>query len=408
MAALVRPLARRQRGTGDVSDAFQTVWIGVGNGGCRTLTALAETLPDAPAMLAVHARPSSPPPPPNVRELRLFCGPGGVGTGGDPEVGRRAAIAAVDDLRAALAGRHMAVLLAGLGGGTASGAAPAIAALAREQGAFVLAFATLPFFFEGARRRQVAAAALADLLRHCDATVVFPNERICEWIPDGTPVERAFLTVDHMVGASLRTLWKLFSSPSLIHLDFADLRDLAAGSSAPLAMASAEASGVDRDRAVVAELATSPLFDHGALLRSASGVLVGIAGGPDLTLAEVQRVSAAVRDLAPSGARLHVGVTTDPMAEGRLGLTLLLAGPATPAPETAERPAQSVAAPIRSEPAPTGPGRRPVQGTLNLDAENRSKRRFSGVAPTIVDGEDLDVPAFVRRGIRLSQPPAAE
>ncbi|MCX7817613.1 MAG: hypothetical protein N2652_00100 [Kiritimatiellae bacterium] len=368
-----------------------TLWVGVGHAGCRMLTSMRGFLAETPELAVVHTRADVLAQTGIARAVVLPAGPAG-GTGGDPAVGERAATEVLGELREMMHGFAVVVLLVGLGGGTGSGAVPVVARAAREAGAFVLALATLPFMFEGPRRNQVARQSLAALQAAADVVIAFPNQRLAEWVPDGTPLQQTFQFADHVVGASLDTLWRLLVSPAILPVDLSDLARLAADHTSLLAMASVETSGERRVESAVEELLRSPLLDHGALLAASPAVLVGVAGGAELTLRELQRLAEGLRANIRSDATLTLGATVaDREREGRITVTLLAAEPA-------ESPALPTGSRGRTEtPAAIDRLRQPE---LQLAAE--MPNRFDGVSPTVRDGVNVDVPTFLRRNIRLS------
>ncbi len=386
--------------------------VGVGGAGCHALGRLRERWSEAPSCLAVHTD----------AQVLGACGIDeqlplggqavrGLSTGGDPEAGGRAAEASAEALRERIAGHDLAVVLAGLGGGTGGGAGPVVAAAARDAGALTLAFCTMPFFFEGPQRRLRAEAALERIREAADAVMVLPNQRILEWIDDRAGPEHAFRLADDIVGSSLRAVWRLLAHTGLINLDFADLRRLVERSGGTLCMATAEAEGASREKDVVDRLAASPLLDHGNVIARADGLLVGLVGGPDMTLFELEHTMARVTALARPDIDLHLGMAVDPEYAGRLALTLVATearGAGTPARGTASAEGPVPAAAQEEAPVapPARPPRRragrPVQADLPF--ERAGKGRFKDVEPTIHGGQDLDVPTFLRRGLRLSRP----
>jgi len=285
-----------------------------------------------------------------------------------------------------------------------------VCAAARDAGALVLAIATLPFFFEGSKRRMRAEEGLKHIREAADAVVVFPNQRVIEWVDEGAQVEAAFRMIDHMVGGALRTLWKLVTEPGLLKLDFAGLRQIVQQTGGTLALASAEASGPERAATVLDELRDSPMLDHGALLPAARGLLLGISGGNDLKLTELQKVMGDLTAQARPDIHLHVGTALDAAMEGRLCVSVVVteseervpdALPAEPSPSPPDAPPSDGAEDPPAKPARRGRSGRAVQAELTLDSI--SKGRFRDVQPTLHEGVDLDVPTFVRRGVRLSR-----
>ena len=392
---------------------------GVGGGGGRALAHLHEHWRETPELAVLHTNEALLSANPIARRLAIGgSATDGLSTGGDPEIGRRAAEEAADALRELWNGVELAVVVAGLGGGTGGGAAPVVSRIARESGALTLAVCTMPFFFEGVGRRRRAEESLRALRVAADAVIVFPNQRLFEWVGEGAPLARAFAVVDEVVAAGLRSLWRLMTQRWMLEVDFADLRRLALGGERQLGLAAFEAGGPNRVPETLAHLRESPLLERGQTLVAARGLIVAAVAGPDLTLSEFDRLIHGVTEQVHPNAELHIGAAIDPEYEGRVGVTLLMSEQA-PASE-AEAPATSESATAAADTpedsgargAPAGaaakPRRargaaKPVQGTLAI--EPAGKGRFKDTAPTILDGEDLDVPTFLRRGLKLSSTP---
>lgn len=391
---------------------YQVVIVGVGGAGCNTITELRAQWPSAPEMIAIHSLVTALEACPADRKIRVGATvTQGAGAGGDPEVGRKAVESSIEDIRALFTGVDLAIVSAGLGGGTGSGGAPLICAAARDMGALVLAVVTLPFFFEGSRRRMCAEAALKEIRESADAVVVFPNQRVIEWVDEGAQVGEAFRMVDHVVGGGLRTLWKLVTEPGHMKLDFSDLRRMIRLGGGTLAMATAEVAGDDRVRDALEEIQNSPLLDRGALIPTARNVLIGVACGPDFKLAEMEKLSGALSGKTRPDVHLHVGVAVDPEFEGRLNVTVLLAegeesggenSPAAPSPGPDSSVPPGTEAANGVKPGRKSKSAKPVQPLLRLDST--PKGRFRDVQPTYHDGVDMDVPTYIRRRISLSRP----
>lgn len=324
----------------------------------------------------------------------------GLGAGGDPDIGAAAAQQDTEALEAAVRGADVLFLTAGLGGGTGTGASPIIAKLAKEQGALVLGFVTLPFSFEGTRRRSQAETGLEQLKAQADAVISIPNDRLFRIVGENAPVTEAFRRGNEIVASGVRGIWQLLSRKGLINLDFADLRSTLGGKHGDGAFSHAEASGPDRLREALKTLLDNPLFDGTDLLARADGVLVSILGGPDLTLADVQRIVEPISRAAPR-AHLIMGAALDDAYAERLAITVIAANSASPkrpvaisTPRTPARPQPQPASAAKSVPSSAS---QPVQELLPLGTTGK----FSGGEPTIYNGEDLDYPTFLRRGINL-------
>jgi cell division protein FtsZ len=348
----------------------------------------------------------------------------GLGAGGDVELGLRAAQQDSERLEAELQNTDVVFLVTGLGGGTGTGASPVIARLAKEQGALVLGFAMLPFGFEGERRRQQALAGLEQLKAQSDAVICLPNDKLFKLAGEAATAVEAFQRGNEAVATGVQAIWQLLSRKGLINLDFADLRGTlgTTGRSARHSdglFSHGEASGPDRARDAVKALMENPLFDGGDVLSKTEGVLVSIAGGSDLSLSDVQRVMEPITKAAGK-AHVIMGAAIDESLAGKLSVTIIAATNVSPRravsiaatrpvnqnmarPGTFQKPATTATAPVEPIAAPTQKkdADKPKQETLPLTEVSRG--RFDKSEPTLVDGEDLDVPTFLRKGISLKK-----
>ena len=336
----------------------------------------------------------------------------GLGAGGDPELGYSAGEEAIDEVRAALEGVPLVIVCAGLGGGTGSGAAPLIVKTAREQNSLVLVCATLPFSFEGKRRSQQAQESLKAIQQYADAVMCFENDRMGELILPEAGIHEAFAGADHIISQSVRAVIDLVGRRGLIHLGFDDLLSALRSHDSRCLFGYGEAAGRDRGRQALAQALENPLMDQGSLLNQASNILVNIVGGQDLTLAEVQSVMEDLAQHIGAQTQLLFGAAVDRHLDGRLGVTLISSLGSRAG---ATLPVTSHAAPIATvPPAPVRPALA-VPSTANLVADvtitNRAasenaadagvRGRFDKSEPTIVDGEDLDVPTFMRKNLKV-------
>ena len=371
----------------------------------------------------------------------------GMGTGGDIELGARAAQLDNERLVAALRNVDMAFIISGLGGGTGGGASPVLARMAKHQGALVLAFVTLPFGFEGERRRQQALASLELLKTHADAVICIPNDKLFKITGENASAIEAFARGNEALAGGAQGVWQLLSRRGLINLDFADLRATLGTKRLDGLFSCGEGSGSDKAKSAVKMLLDNPLLDAEALAR-AEGVLVSILGGPELTLVDVQKTVEPISRLA-SRAHVIMGAATDETMRDKLSVTVIAGVALMPHRAISSLPHKPVSARIRpneinpalsrmnldrgvrSAPAPAAPvasastsgetpgpaskarlesdssqapqpKKQPVvpkQETLALD--NISRGRFDKSEPTLYDGENLDVPTFLRRGVAL-------
>lgn len=225
----------------------------------------------------------------------------GMGTGGDAELGRLAANEDLDALRALVAGHDLLLLVAGLGGGTATGAAPVLARIAREEGLLVLAYVTLPFAFEGARRQEQAQEGLADLKQSADAVVCLPNQRLHALLPPDTSLPDAFAFVDRMMSAGIRGLWTLLAQDNMLNLDFSDLQSLVENSGNECCFGYGEGQGVDKAAQALQGLLDGPMLEKGRVIANSGAMILSVAGGPDLSLAELETIHRRFQETARPG-----------------------------------------------------------------------------------------------------------
>ncbi|MBX5490191.1 MAG: cell division protein FtsZ [Chloroflexi bacterium] len=257
---------------------------------------------------------------------RLCIGPRttrGLGAGGDPQQGERAAQASEAELRELLADTDMVFITAGLGGGTGTGAAPVIAGIAREQGALTVAVVTLPFSFEGARRRRVAEAGLRALRERVDAIIVIPNDRLLRLSDGHLPMVEAFRLADDVLRQGVQGIADLITYTGLINLDFADVKSVMSDAGTAL-MAVGEARGEARALQAAHAAINSPLLD--ASIAGARGVLINITGGPDLTLTEVSEAANAIYEVVDPTANILIGAVVHPRPQAEVRLTLIATG----------------------------------------------------------------------------------
>jgi cell division protein FtsZ len=271
----------------------------------------------------------------------------GLGAGGDPELGRQATMEAEQEIRDALRDRKIVFLCVGLGGGTGSGGAPVVARMAREEGAFVVVFATMPFVFEGKRRRQQADAALNELAVLSNALVTFDNGRMGELVLAKQGVHEAFAAADRMISESIEAVTRLVVRPGLVNVGLDDLMSALRTTRSRCLFGSGQAEGKDRGVSALRNALASPLLDQGALLRGADTVLVHVYGGVDLTLYEIELMMQRLTKHVPDGAHVLFGAAVDPAMGGKLRVTLISSLPEEclldAAPVVEERRSEAVA-----------------------------------------------------------------
>jgi cell division protein FtsZ len=360
----------------------------------------------------------------------------GLGTGGDPERGRAIAEEQFATLKAACEGADVVFIVAGLGGGAGSGISPVLAHAAKETGALVLAFVTLPFTCEGNRRQQQALQALEQLKAVADGVICLPCQKTFKLIDENTSLLDTFrITGDLLIGGA-HGVWRLLTRPGLIQIHFDDLCALVRDRHSESAFASVEASGPARSREVVEKLLAHPLLDEGRALAESDALLVSLMGGKDLTMAEVNRVMEQISRHCEY-ARIIMGAAVDETLKNRLSVTVIAAKQNAVAAKLSA--ADMSDEPLEQEEISRGLGARPASRNLaqspSLTMEQREPRMLSGLSgqpggrtrkagpkmlqtqlplaiiskgrfdksePTIHKGEDLDYPTFVRRRVPLN------
>ncbi|GAA5130113.1 hypothetical protein JIN84_04235 [Luteolibacter yonseiensis] len=251
----------------------------------------------------------------------------GLGAGGDPVLGHQAILESEEQIRAAIQGRRIVFLCTGLGGGTGSGAAPIITRIAREEGAFVVVFATMPFAFEGKRRREQAETALNELAVLSNALVTFDNNRMGELVLAKQGIHEAFAAADHMICESIKAVIRLVVRPGLINVGLDDLMSALRTNRSRCLFGSGISSGKDRASKALKNALNSPLLDQGALLKDAQTVLVHLSGGEDLTLFEIELLMQRLQKFVPDKAHVLFGAAIDPAMGDSLSITLISALP---------------------------------------------------------------------------------
>lgn len=357
--------------------------LGIGGAGCEILSRIVPTAPDGMEFAVMDCDDATLEQCGRI-ETRLALGKGvsdGMSSGGDIEVGRRCVESASKQIDALLSGVSLVLVVVGLGGGFGSGAGAVIARIARNAGAHTLFFTVYPFAFEGETVRAKAHRSLRRLRTYADAIIQMPNNRIQ---PDGDALlsdslERASQTV----AAGVVGLWRLLMQTGVYNLDFATLHTMLRHCDATCRFSCAFATGEERALKVVQALREHPLMEEGAVFKNPAGLIVGILGGDDLKLAEIQYI---YQEISPDQETCwsKLGVTTDPAFTGQISVIVLIA-------EVWKEPlvddgmrGSSVA------------GQGELIGVLKPRA-----RAFGGSERTIWLGEDLDIPTFLRRKIKL-------
>ena len=247
----------------------------------------------------------------------------GLGSGGDPETGRKAAEESQDDLYNVLKGADMVFITAGLGGGTGTGAAPVVAQLSREVGALTIGVVTRPFGFEGKKRMQSAEAGMQKLKEHSDTLIVIPNDRLLQIMDKKASLNDAFKTADDVLRQGIQGISELITVPGLINLDFADVRTIMHNAGSALmgiGVASGESRGVEAAKLAI----TSPLLESS--IEGATGILLNISGGPDMGLFEVNEAAEIIANAADIEANVIFGAVIDESLGDQMRVTVIATG----------------------------------------------------------------------------------
>jgi cell division protein FtsZ len=248
----------------------------------------------------------------------------GLGSGADPDLGRRAAEEAYDQIKRALRGSDMVFVTAGEGGGTGSGAAPVVARIARELGALTVGIVTTPFKFEGTRRHRQADEGVGTLRSSCDTVIVVPNERLLEVLDRETSMLDAFRIADDVLRQGVQGICDLITLPGLINLDFADVRTIMKDAGTALMGIGFSATGENRAKEAAERALRSPLID--TEIGGAKGILLSIAGGDDLSLFEVNEAAEVVRQASTGDTNIIFGATIDDRLTGQVWVTVVATG----------------------------------------------------------------------------------
>lgn len=312
----------------------------------------------------------------------------GLGSGGDPEVGRKATEESQEELYTVLKGADMVFITAGMGGGTGTGGAPIVAQIAKEVGSLTIGVVTRPFTFEGSRRIQSAEAGISRFKEQADTLIVIPNDRLLQIVDKRANLQQAFRMADDVLRQGVQGISELITVPGLINLDFADVRTIMSEGGAAL-MAVGTAKGEDAARIAAEQAISSQLLD--ITIDGARGILFNVTGGPDLTLFDVNQAAAIIKETAHPDVNLIFGAVIDQNMKDAVRITVIATGferTGVPRriqderPLERERPRERENHPMPIEPpAPS----QPVRPQPNRDFQPRS-----------FNTEDLDIPTFLR------------
>ena len=316
----------------------------------------------------------------------------GLGAGGNPEVGKKAAEESADELYEVMRGADMVFITCGMGGGTGTGGAPIIAQIAKELGALTIGVVTKPFSFEGKRRQEAAVAGIEALKNQVDTLIVIPNDRLLQIADKRASLQDAFRVADDVLRQGIQGISELITVPGLINLDFADVRTIMSEGGAAL-MAVGMATGEDRARKAAEAAVSSHLLD--VTIDGARGILFNVTGGPDLSLFEVNEAAAIIKDTAHPDVNLIFGAVIDPNMGDSVRITVIATG--FEQSRVARRQVQTGQGGItRSQPQPVQ--RRPIN---EARPEQPAQTQQPPVEPnrdyTAYDSDNIEIPTFLRK-----------
>ncbi|MDX2207340.1 MAG: cell division protein FtsZ [Gemmatimonadales bacterium] len=325
----------------------------------------------------------------------------GLGAGARPEIGRQAIEENRDEVLQQLQGADLVFVTCGMGGGTGTGAAPIIAQMAKDIGALTVGIVTKPFLFEGRKRMKQAEMGIAELRRNVDTMIVVPNERLLAVVGKGIPFQDALKKADEVLLNATRGIASLITSTGIINVDFADVRTVMQNGGAAL-MGTGIGSGENRALEAAQQAISSPLLDN-VSINGASGVLINILGGEDLTLGEATQISEIIHDAVGDDAQIIFGAGNDPKLKGEVRVTVIATGfdravtgepvvdrgPAAQVLPFAQRRPASGATPAAAAP-PAAPAHRPQPFVRPAPSQ-------TGKPATSPDVSDMEIPTFIRR-----------
>lgn len=298
----------------------------------------------------------------------------GLGAGGDPSKGEKAAEESKDEIMKSLDGADMVFITAGMGGGTGTGAAPVVAQIAKELGALTVGVVTKPFSFEGRRRMNQANAGLEKLRENVDSLIVVPNDKLIEVVERRTTIREAFYVVDEILLRGVQGICDIITTPGLINVDFADVKSVMSMSGSAL-MGIGRGSGEGRALEAARIAVNSPLLETS--IHGASGVIFNVTGGPDMTIHEVYEAAEVIHESVLDDAIVIFGAVVDDRIQGEIQITVIATG-FDLKPQGAEK---SIADPLS------------LFTTASTSASPLKKKTSQETASTMLD---LDIPEFLR------------
>jgi len=347
----------------------------------------------------------------------------GLGAGARPEIGRQAIEENREDCKRVLGNADLVFITCGMGGGTGTGAAPVVCQLAREAGALTVGIVTRPFLFEGRKRMRQAEEGIAEMRKHVDTMIIVPNERLLAVVGKGIPFHEALKKADEVLLHATQGISVLISETGMVNVDFADVRTVMQNGGSAL-MGTGIGRGENRASEAAQQAIASPLLDN-VSISGATGVLVNITGGEDLTLGEVHQINDIVHDAVGDDAEIIFGAVHEPAMMGEIRVTVIATGfdrymqnpaavpqhvPATmtgtggsarpfPAPHSEAQPVAAKAPAVLPFPSGNRPPVRPAMPPARPAWEGAPPRppRVPPASTSSPELDDMEIPTFIRR-----------
>ena len=408
------PSLNEMNGHASLEGAARIVVLGIGGGGSNAVNRMIQSGVRSVEFIAINtdtqalAR--------SEAGTRIHIGEKltrGLGAGGNPGVGEKAAEESAEQIAELVRDADMVFIAAGMGGGTGTGAAPIIAQISRDTGALTVGVVTKPFTFEGRQRSKNAEEGIEQLKERVDTLITIPNDRLLQVIDRKTTLEQAFMEVDDVLRQGIQGISELITEPGLVNLDFADVKSIMSNSGGAL-MAIGHGSGDTRAQDAARMAISSPLLDIS--MDGARGVLLNITGGTDLALTEINEAAEVVAQAADPEANIIFGAVIDPRLENEIKITVIATGfdvrqprqgatssgfrsrlnrPQYPAADQQKQPAEPEGRRDRSLPIDDRDRDRPPereQGPIRVGSIGVTPQD-----PVFESEDDLDIPPFLRR-----------
>ncbi len=362
--------------------------VGVGGGGCNAVNRMIAEGIQGIEFIAVNT--DSQALTQSLAQTRVRIGDKttrGLGAGGDPEIGRKAAEESADDLYNILKGSDMVFITAGMGGGTGTGSSPIISQIAREVNALTIGVVTRPFTFEGSHRMQSAEIGIQNLKNQADTLIVIPNDRLLQIVDKRSSLQDAFKVADDVLLQGIQGISELITVPGLINLDFADVRTIMSEGGAAL-MAVGRASGEERARKAAEMAISSELLD--ITIDGARGILFNVSGGDNLTLMEVNDAAAIIKETAHPDVNFIFGAVINPELGDEIRLTVIATGFDSTSTRTRMQRTRFTETMEKAAGAPS----------KKENKENLVQRDFAKISSQLYNTDEVEIPAYLRNRIQ--------